>query len=414
MINTKKFVFDLEELEDAKFPLDELFSLEVNHNNVKYEFLIRFASKNKNLICFGSGAYNSKIENIQPPIYRRHSWQSEFEESVIYYNDPTLYIDPDLNIGWGVGKNDEWYLVIIADIIRILAGKNEIEPENILFFGSSGGGFTAVVLSTLIKDSSVMVNNPQIFLTNFWKEKFDQMIDSCFDNLSLETVLTHYSHRFDIVELFRLENYMPRITYIVNIYSVNADITNQLVPFITKLASFEEFNDQVNILLYRNEEGHNGQLDTGETIKLIKNHFKQDNGSLTRLNGVSSFSTRDDVIEKNTLKINSIGPLNNVMELYRNRKIELTFNEPIQAGNMWIELETSDKKIIPITKSVSDNVLTINHSTILEPGTKYNIILHTGCITDLAGNPLPLCNKSFITSKDGVLSKIPSKDAYEQ
>ena len=54
------------------------------------------------------------LRKISPPIYRRHSWESKFEESVIYYNDPTLYNlhksplkydSPELYIGWGIGKN---------------------------------------------------------------------------------------------------------------------------------------------------------------------------------------------------------------------------------------------------------------------------------------------------------------------
>lgn len=105
MKTKRRFILDIEELVSAEFPLDELFSLEVHHNDVKYEFLVRFASSNNNLICFGSGAYNP--QRLSPPIFNRYSWQSEFEESVIYYNDPTLYLDPELRLGWGVGKNDE-------------------------------------------------------------------------------------------------------------------------------------------------------------------------------------------------------------------------------------------------------------------------------------------------------------------
>ena len=282
MIDTnKKFVFDMDELKFAEFPLDELFSLQVNYNNVKYEFLIRFSSSNKNLICMGSGAYSPK-EKISLPIFRRHSWQSEFEESVIYYNDPTLYqYDPNILLGWGVGKNDEWYLLVITDIIRILAIKNDIEPKNILFFGSSGGGFTATILSTFIKNSSVIVNNPQMFLIKYVKAIFDKMISSCFDNLDLETILTQYGYRFDVVKLFKREKYMPKITYIVNIDS-EIDISNQFIPFINSLASFEHFNDRINVLLYKDKRGHGGIFSTQETIKMIKNHFNRNEESTIR------------------------------------------------------------------------------------------------------------------------------------
>lgn len=300
MVNTnKKFVIDIDELKFAEFPLDELFSLQVNHNNVKYEFLIRFSSSDKNLICLGSGAYDRKKEKILPPIFRRHSWQSEFEESVIYYNDPTLYIDPEIALGWCIGKNDNWYLLVIKEIIGILASKNGIAPENILFFGSSGGGFTAIILSTLIKNSAVMVNNPQIFLTRYARKHFDTMIKHCFDNLALERILNQYGHRFNVVEIFKREKYMPHITYIVNTDS-ESDISNQLIPFINSLTSFEYFNDQVDILLYQNENGHNGQLDTEKTIELIKNHFKKKN-ELTIKHQICLLQNELETKEKNLI-----------------------------------------------------------------------------------------------------------------
>jgi hypothetical protein len=269
----KKFILnDMDVIELFNFPLDELFELEVNHNNVKYEFLIRFSSNNKNMICFGSGAYNPK--KYSPPVYNRHTWQSEFEESVLYYNDPTLYNNPKLTLGWGVGKNEEWYLSVMAEIIHILAKKNDIKPKNMLFFGSSGGGFTSIILSTLFKNSSAIVNNPQLFLSNYWKSHFDNMINSCFDNLELKTILTEYKYRFDVIELFKLKENVPHITYLVNKNS-KEDLTNQLIPFINGLASLEHFNDQLNILLYSAENGHDGVVGKTETIKLIKKNFEK-------------------------------------------------------------------------------------------------------------------------------------------
>lgn len=269
-MNNKRTLVDINELKSARFPLDELFYLIVKNDNVKYQFLVRFSSTNKNLICFGSGAYDPK--RLSPPIFRRHSWQHRFEESVIYYNDPTLYVDPDIIIGWGVGKNDKWYLQDITKIISVLAAKNGVKSKNILFFGSSGGGFTALILSAFIKKSTVIVNNPQIFLANYAKQHFNQMVDSCFDNLDFNTILTKYGYRFDVLEIFKREKYMPNITYLVNIDS-KPDISNQLIPFINHISSFEYFND-VTILLYHAENGHEGIFDTEETINIIKNHFR--------------------------------------------------------------------------------------------------------------------------------------------
>lgn len=324
----------MDELESVELPLDELFYLQVNDDNIKYEFLIRFSSSNKNVICLGSGAYSPK-ESISPPIFRRHTWQSEFEESVIYYNDPTLYNDPDLLLGWGVGKNDKWYLQNIAEIIIRLAKKNHIDSKNILFFGSSGGGFTALMLATIIKKSSVLVNNPQMFLFNYLKAPFNKMIDSCFDNSDLDKILKKYKYRFDVVELFKREKYMPQISYVVNINSEN-DILNQLIPFINSLSSFEYFNDQlsqygsplakVNILLYQDERGHGGIFSTRETINMIKNHFNENNELASAkqikllknlLCSKNEIGPKLDKIEEKKYRISIIIPIFNVEDYLR-------------------------------------------------------------------------------------------------
>lgn len=91
----KKFILNFDELENYNFPFDELFKLQVNHNDVKYDFLVRLASKNSNLICWGSGAYDPK--KIILPLFNRYTWEENFQESVIFYNDPTLYEDPYYN-----------------------------------------------------------------------------------------------------------------------------------------------------------------------------------------------------------------------------------------------------------------------------------------------------------------------------
>ena len=270
-IETRIFIDSMDELDSTQLPIDEFFYLVVKHDEVKYQFMIRLASSNNNLICFGSGAYDP--EKLKPPIFRRHSWQGEFEESVIYYNDPTLYVNPEMKLGWCVGKNSEWYMPVIRDIILKIAGKNDIKPENMLFFGSSGGGFTAVILSTMIKNSQVMVNNPQLFLTSYSKAHFDRMIQSCFDNQDQDSVLNEYDYRFDVVEVFKRENYMPHMFYLININS-QPDIHDQLIPFMKCLDILDQFDDQLELLLYHAEGGHQGIYDNDGTITLLKNHFK--------------------------------------------------------------------------------------------------------------------------------------------
>ena len=117
----------------------------------------------------------------------------------------------------------------------------------------------------------------------------------------------------------------------------------------------------------------------------------------------SPIYTQNYTIDKISPTITSTDPIKNAINVPVNKVIKITFSEPIKAGSMWIDLKDHSGKLIPTTKSIAGNVLTINHSTLFSTGT-YSLSLHTGSITDLAGNPLALSSTNFTV--DGVPPKI--------
>jgi len=98
------------------------------------------------------------------------------------------------------------------------------------------------------------------------------------------------------------------------------------------------------------------------------------------------------------LMVTTVDPANNEVNVSVNQTITVKFSESIKAGTNYIELKNSSGIAVPFTTSINNNVLTIKPTALLAKGVKYNITLHTGCVTDLAGNPLALCGSSFTTS----------------
>ena len=144
--------------------MDEPFGLEINHENVKYCFIIRLASDNKNLICMGPGAQlrdarTSQEKLITPPYFNRWSWFSNFDESFIAYADPTYFYDEEIRIGWFVGTKKTWYTEVVGEIIKKIASNQEIKSNNILFYCSSAGGFVSIALGTLLRFLLTMLNS---------------------------------------------------------------------------------------------------------------------------------------------------------------------------------------------------------------------------------------------------------------
>lgn len=87
-------------------------------------------------------------------------------------------------------------------------------------------------------------------------------------------------------------------------------------------------------------------------------------------------------------------PTNGARNVASIRTITVTFSEAIKEGTNWIELVNSTINAITFTTSIDGNVLTINTTTDLTED-RYKLMLHTGCVTDLAGNLLAGKSISF-------------------
>lgn len=276
----------MNEIDDYDFPLNELLGIEVNYSGIKFEFISHFTD-NPNLICFGSGSSSrsqktSEGRLIKPPFFRRWSWYKFFDENFIAYADPMFYLDEEIILGWYIGDKDTWYLEIISIIIEKIAKNREIANNNILFYGSSGGGFSSIELGTLIQDTKVLVNNTQFNVLNYhsWaiKKLFDVLKNS-FVGMSDDEIMNSISYRLNCIDLFKKEKYVPSITYYVNANS-EIDLNDHCMPFLNELLENHYFKNDFNIHFYHDNNGHN-PLDNDKSIELIrefaKSNLYQDN-----------------------------------------------------------------------------------------------------------------------------------------
>ena len=287
----KIFEMEFDEIENFSFPYNELFGLKIEHNFETYSFLIRFSDNDK-LICMGSGAEKRTEKNFDRPIFQRHSWHSEFDASVIYYSDPIFLRSRTARCGWCVGTPHEYYLEFIQKIIEKLCFNKDIKNENMLFYGSSSGGFTSIKLGTYFKGSKVLVNNPQVDVRNYNDEYYDKLLDVCFKNMDKSTVEKEFSDRLNVFSTFEKEKYIPKIYYLLELYST-VDFENNLIPFLNGIRKldFVDSNNSIQIWIY-NENGFHTPLNKIETIKLINN---LSNDLIMNLNNMKSLDVVNHV-----------------------------------------------------------------------------------------------------------------------
>lgn len=277
--NYPKIAIPYHQLNGFRFFSTEPFILTVQWNGVNYEFLIRIKERSSHLLILGSGAGTFPNESNKLPYFQRHSWINDFEDSVIFYNDPTLYLGNDLLLGWGQGTIDRFYLKDIADILTILIEKTQIPAKNVLFYGSSGGGFMAMILAGYMKETAALVNSPQTCLSKWLPVPVQQVFRYSYPNMSIEEVLRHYPQRMNVIEFFKSIKYVPKIYYLQNAYC-EIDMSGHVIPFmegLQKMGSGVVVNNVKFDFYYYVEPGPavmpslggHGALGKLETIKYI-------------------------------------------------------------------------------------------------------------------------------------------------
>lgn len=296
-ISDKQIQINFNELNDLELIYNKKIGLTIFLDNVKYEFLLDLRSNSDELIVVGSGALGHKIFDRSRPYIERHSWN--FKRSTIYYNDPTYYIDDAIRAGWCFGSKNNFYLKNISKILEILIKKLNLENRKVMFYGSSAGGFTSLVLSTFIKGTMCLVDIPQIYV-NRYKSKVEQLDgwrdikEQCFGDITDEEFLEQNKYRLNFVEISKKENYVPN-AYLVLDCSVDLDFKTQYSPFFKEINQlpFAESSNWLKLIITGHGKGH-VPITQHETINLIDKIFNDEiNDTVTKLR--SNFSASSDI-----------------------------------------------------------------------------------------------------------------------
>lgn len=256
---------DYYDLENYKVKEDFLYILEVKKDNVKYEYLINRKTDNDKLIIFNNGAIAGA--NVKVPVFQRHSWANMIKTSSVFCMDPTLYVN-DLSVGWGVGKNEDYYLENSSLILKTIIQKMNIDLEDTVIYGTSAGGFLSIIMGIYLKGAKVVADNTQLDVSNWaFISAVDYVMEYCFDNIG---IALKYPERFNVVEAFIKHDYVPKIYLHVNLCS-KVDNSMQLAPFLEKIETMKNVTEYNNIeitLHYEEKKGHDG-LSQEEALNVI-------------------------------------------------------------------------------------------------------------------------------------------------
>lgn len=168
-----------------------------------------------------------------PMDFQRYAWSGDFpKHDVIAFTDPSLKPQNSLGLAWFQNSKDAYGIAALATLMRRIIALGGYDEENVVFFGSSGGGFGVLQLADAFPNSKVIALNPQMFLYNYNQHHYDEMIKACYPGMTDEQVRKAYPERIAV----RL-NLKARVapTYIFqNVYD-HSHVERHLKPFLKNL-----------------------------------------------------------------------------------------------------------------------------------------------------------------------------------
>lgn len=277
----KCLVVDYDNLYSIDLPIEETFNLVVFKEGVKCDFIIHFKRNTDKLIVLGSDVTPRDDIKINP-YYDKFGWN--FKYSTIFYNDPSSYESDEIYGAWGVGTKEKWYLEIISSVIKRIVENvydynSNNKYKNIIFCGSSQGGFMSFMLSVLLKNSLCIADMPQTDIFKGFDFSIDSplgiykesILDYLFNQKNIDEIYARYGHRLSFVELMKKEQYVPNAYLYFNFN--DWDFENQCFPFFEKLNQLpygEESSNSINIFFNQRKNKYN-YMSEKDFLKVIDN-----------------------------------------------------------------------------------------------------------------------------------------------
>lgn len=224
------------------------------------------------LIVLFNGAVNRDNGKNPREIFQRRTWSSDLNANVLYLADPTLSPDNRIQIGWGQGlgqNNPLTTMVKCTEYVREYLG---LDNKDILFYGSSAGGFQATYVHAFFPGSTFLVNNAQFDWTKYYKSFVDEIAKFSHGGRTIPELRNAQDVTTNVLDVFIRKNADIKGTYMVNLAS-RIDYQTQLPAvneFLRKrLTSADDQTTEFTIQVYSDKKLGHMPLPKEQTLAAI-------------------------------------------------------------------------------------------------------------------------------------------------
>lgn len=193
-----------------------IYRLKIN-NSISLSGLYRIHKNPDRIVILFNGAKTK--ENMTGPSFTRWSWAYGHDLSFVCFDDPIVSGTQLTNLGWYVGTSSIDLQEHINTIVNHIILSLGINPAHVFFYGSSGGGFAALMAAIRLRGSVAVVNNPQTNIFKYHKSVSQLLVDNFFQDMNI-TPESEIYYRFSVLHAIKKYDYIPPF-YMFRIYKIN-------------------------------------------------------------------------------------------------------------------------------------------------------------------------------------------------
>lgn len=247
----------------------------------QFDFLFARGTEPRLFVIFSGDIDRRKIS---PPAFQRWTWADKFPGHCLFVSDPSLHLDPTLGLAWYAGTSEFDSLPVIARLVGEIARELAIPEGNLYAYGSSGGGFAALRLASIMPALVPIAINPQTNVLKYSNGAVDRCLKLCFSCTTRPEAEERFAGRLSLFpSLDSLRG--RRMIYAQNRVDEHHH-TLHYQPFVAALGlefDREYRTDEASIILFEHPDGHR-KAETSEVFNEIMDlviHGPSDSGGLS-------------------------------------------------------------------------------------------------------------------------------------
>lgn len=256
----------------------------------KFDSFAHFVEGSNKLICLMPSAL--PVGKPKPEaVFHRWSWCHHLNENVLSISDPTFSIE-EVYCGWFLGDGAQDVVKLLSERVNTIAKKLGIQKSDIIFYGSSMGGFGSLMMASLNEGSLAIAEVPQLDLHNYPHKASIRCIEKYCLERSLAEHSTKSAFSISVIERFLHEKNVPNIKILTNTSDLEYSQAADFLTDIGKISNDVEYRGRVELCVLPDPIGHK-PLPTATGIRIIKEElardWHKDNSSIEEKTTVAPF-----------------------------------------------------------------------------------------------------------------------------